>query len=91
MPRRQSIPRLLGRLNKPGYDRDAVVRGVALALDLVTPLAMVPGIGPVLEAATDLIWMEVAEALVAGVERAVAKKLERHASKESPDSEKPKG
>lgn len=74
MPRRQSIPRLLGRLNKPGYDRDAVVRGVALALDLVTPLAMVPGIGPVLEAATDLIWMEVAEALVAGVERAVAKK-----------------
>ena len=69
--RRPSVARLLGSLGEPGYDRESVVRGVALALDLITPLALVPGIGPVLEAATDLIWMEVAEALVAGVERAV--------------------
>lgn len=76
MPRRQSIPRLLGRLNKSGYDRDAVVRAVALALDAATPLALVPGIGPILELVTDAIWMEAAEAIVAGVERAIAR---RHA------------
>ena len=77
--RRPSITRLLGTLGKPGYDRDAVVRAVALALDAATPLALVPGIGPILELATDAIWLPAAEAIVAGVERAIAKKRERDA------------
>lgn len=92
MPRHQSIPRLLGRLNKPGYDRDAVVRGVALALDLITPLGLVPGVGPVLEMVTDAIWMSAAEAIVSEAEKAIAKKRERDAAKaEAFEADKPEG
>lgn len=74
MPKHPSIPRLLKQLNKPGYDRDAVVRGLALALDLITPLGLVPSVGPLLEVATDLIWMPAAEVIVAEVEKVIAKK-----------------
>lgn len=84
MPKRKTIPHLLGRINKPGYDRDAIVRGVAVALDVITPLELVPGIGPLLELATDAIWMSAADAIVAGVERAIEKKRERDAD-QSPE------
>lgn len=79
MTRRPSIKRLLLRVGTSGYDRDAVVRGVAAALDAITPLGMVPGIGPVLELATDAIWMSAAEAIVAGVERAVERRRDAKA------------
>lgn len=74
MPKHQPIPRLLSQLNTPGYDRAAIVRGVAIALDLITPLGLVPGIGPLLELATDAIWMAAADAIVAKIEEAIAKK-----------------
>lgn len=89
MPRHVPIPRLLAKLNKPGYDRDAIVRGVALALDLITPLELVPGVGPILELATDAIWMSAAEAIVAGAEKAIARK--RDAAKHADEVEKPEG
>jgi hypothetical protein len=78
-PRRLSIPRILKKLDAPEYDRDAIVRSVALALDAITPLALIPGIGPILELATDAIWMPAAEAIVVAAERAIAKKRERDA------------
>ena len=92
MPKRQTIPHLIGLLHKPGTDRDAVVRGIALALDLITPLGLVPGVGPILEAATDAIWMSAAEAIVTEVERVIAKKRERDAAKaEAVEADKPEG
>lgn len=86
MPRHQPISRLLGKLNKPGYDRDAIVRGVALALDLITPLGLVPGVGPILEMVTDTIWMSAAEAIVAEAERAIARKRDAEKA-EAPEPE----
>lgn len=92
MPKHPSIPRLLGRLNKPGYDRDAVVRGVALALDLITPLDLVPGVGPILEMVTDAIWVSAAEAIVAEAEKAIARKRARDAAKaEATEADKLEG
>ena len=92
MPKHQPIPHLLGQLNTPGYDRNAIVRGVAIALDLSTPLGLVPGVGPILEMVTDAIWMSAAEAIVAEAEKAIAKKRKRDAAKaEAIETEKTRG
>lgn len=68
---KRPVLRALRSLGTPGYDRAQVVAAVAAALDLVTPLGLIPGVGPVLELATDAIWPTVAEALVAEIERAI--------------------
>lgn len=49
------------------------MEAVAAALDLATPLSLIPGVGPVIEEVTDLIWPAAAEAIVKGIERAWAK------------------
>lgn len=85
MPRRPSISRLLKQLDAPKYDRDAIVRGIALALDAITPLALIPGVGPILELATDAIWLPAAEAIVVAAERAIAKKREKSSSSDDGD------
>ena len=84
---RHSIPRLIRQLDATNYDRESIVKGVALALDAITPLALIPGIGHILEAATDAIWMDAAEAIVAGAERAIERKRgKRQRAREQTDA-----
>lgn len=94
MPRRRRHPlHALSHLHGgPGtYDRDAIVAAVAHALDAVTPLGLIPTVGPVLEFATDAVWPLAAEAIVAAVERAIARRNEhppggRHRAAEDADT-----
>ena len=71
--RRLAIHKVLGALQKPGsYDRDLVVRTLAMTLDAMTPLELIPKVGDFLESATDTIWMPVAEMIVTRIEERVA-------------------
>lgn len=68
-----TIIKALNQLHKGSASRESTVRAVALALDVITPFELIPGIGSILEAATDLIWLPAAEAIVLGFEKAKAK------------------
>ena len=72
-----SQPPLLVALHKfhlGEVDREATVAVVAKVLDFITPFELIPGVGGLIEAATDLIWLPAAEAIVSGFEKAKAGK-----------------
>jgi uncharacterized membrane protein YkvA (DUF1232 family) len=68
-----TIVQALRKMHDGKMDRESTIKAVALALDLITPFDLIPGIGSVLEAATDLIWLPAANAIVEGFEKAKAK------------------
>ena len=69
------IAKILKDLHLGKFDHDEAVKLVARALDLITPFDLIPGIGSILETATDLIWLPAAEAICTGFENAKAKAL----------------
>lgn len=73
--------KVLHRFHLGEIGRDQAVASVAKALDMITPFALIPGIGPTIEAATDVIWQPAAEAIVTGFERAKAKAEAKAAAK----------
>lgn len=76
------IAKILKDFHLGKFDHDDAVKLVARALDLITPFNLIPGIGSIIEAATDLIWLPTAEALVTGFERAKAKAEAKKAAKD---------
>ncbi len=76
-----AIVKILGDLHLNKVDRAKAVKLIAGALDAITPFALIPGIGPLIEAATDAIWTPAAEAIVDGFEKARKKAIEKAAAK----------
>lgn len=76
-----SIAKILKDLHLGKFDHDEAVKLVARALDLITPFDLIPGIGSIIEAATDVIWLPAAEAIVTGFEKAREKALAKKAAK----------
>ena len=70
-PKNKPLLAILRRFHLGEIDHDAAVKAVAKALDAITPFELIPGVGGVIEAATDLIWMPAAEAIVKGFEDGV--------------------